>query len=174
MNQLQGLDEIERRLTNAKTMNEFHDLMKLTILLESAARNINASIEETNEIIQKRIRIQRGAGNLLLSNEVIGAPGKRTDITSTHGVEVGQTFKERGLHTGNLHRWKLIAYIPEERFRDELQERIEKLIPLASSYFYKLGERLKKEMEGDDEIDESIADNVVWHTCPECNHTWPE
>jgi N6-adenosine-specific RNA methylase IME4 len=119
-NQLMALTELDRMLAQATNVEEVVDIRDKLRALEVYAKNIKASIEETNQYVAARIKAERKAGQLLPTKIKRGnLQGKNKDgnylLKSSDS-----TLEKLGISKYHSSKWQALARIDNDVFDDEL------------------------------------------------------
>ena len=143
------------------------DSMERALLLESGPAQVKtmydqvatlrryADITRANEELRRHLavillRAARHGGKLIAD---IGAPGRRSDLTSSPDDEVAVALKDIPIHPQLAQNWRLIAGIPDELFEARLQHNLERAHELTVMEFVRYAKGLLTAQEDDPDAD---------------------
>ncbi len=124
--QLAQLSHLDSMLARATKVEEVTDIRDKLRALEVYAKNIKASIEETNQYTAARIRSERKAGQLIPTQIKTGRPQKELP---------GVTLSDLNISKRDSSKWQALARMADDIFNAEMQKCFKYNIEMSTQYF---------------------------------------
>jgi DNA modification methylase len=136
-------------LAEAKTMDDILQVADIAEAAKAYARAAKLGMDAQNNAAEVAILARRKAGEYLAQLE--RNQGERNDITSPNvgrSSEYSRTLQESGITTQDASRWMQVASVPEEQFREYIEDTKQAGKELATSSVVKLAKQIiRKDIE---------------------------
>lgn len=143
------LERATQMLAEAKTMDDILQVADIAEAAKAYARAAKLGMDAQNNAAEVAILARRKAGEYLAQLE--RNQGERNDITSPNvgrSSEYSRTLQESGITTQDASRWMQVASVPEEQFREYIEDTKQAGKELATSSVVKLAKQIiRKDIE---------------------------
>lgn len=147
-NALAKLDKATQMLAEAKSLDEVKHIVNIAEAARTYARAAKLGLEAQNHAAEIALLAKRKAGEFL--GQLDKNQGARNDLatSSTHGEsEFAEAVKGADITPQDAARWQLIADVPEEVFREFVEETKEAGKELTQAGALRLARSLNVETE---------------------------
>lgn len=145
-------------LAEAKTMDDILQVADIAEAAKAYARAAKLGMDAQNNAAEVAILARRKAGEYL--SQLERKQGERNDITLSNvgQSEYSTTLEESGITRQDANRWMQVASVPEEQFREYIEDTKQAGKELATSSVVKLAKELSRK---DIEVKRVDSESVI-------------